>query len=1002
MNLISSFLPTRSLLSPNADTGIVVLRKLRAIRSSTYPNPVMARWGVLLVCCLLIISSRAEPVIVANDPFTDGDFASASGLDPLGLVWFQNKQALKIVNGEEGLNDGGALHFNPTVDFGTFTTHFPAVPLVSADDTLIVAFDYMLPVGLPKAGSGLRMGVYDSRSTLRTSDVETAAGNDDVGYGLSSNAGGGGERDTQCFREGPGNAVLGGPEPAQIVGGGTRGPCLPADGNTHHLRLIVKKTSDGGLEISCNVDDLVLTTMMESPGSLLTSQFDGFALGFGGVGNIGAITIDNFNVSASTQQPLTSMLPKAPPATGPVFRQWTNLQNRQIEAALLSYDATAATAKLVMRDGREFVLPLNSLCEADGAFITKNMASSPTLSSVSSTAWAVQYPDPLQKAEAKLESGRTVLRTLRDGHPRLMMLEDDWDSLKSLVGTDPTAIKLYAAVRTAGESYLNASPLEHVLPDGVRLLDTSREFIGRIYVFGLLHRLDGDPKWSASAIKEMLNICSFTDWNPSHFLDVAEMAHGMAVGYDWFFDQLTEAERVKVRESIKEKAFVPALAVYAKPTGWHQNEHLNNWNHVCNGGLIIAALAIADEEKKMSQEIIEAAMSSLEPAMNLYLPDGAWDEGQGYWDYATCYVISCSEALRTATGSDGGISGAPALDKAAEFMQHSAGASGRSFNFADGGPSTWNRPAFMWMGRRFQRPDYGSMIKSQIQRFGADTKYNWFGSAHALIWFDREAELTEWQKAPCDRVFRRIEMVSLRSSWEPDAWSISVKGGDNRFSHGHLDLGTFVIDALGIRWGMDLGADNYGLEGYFGEKRFTHYRTSSPGQNTLTWDNQNQELDGTGHVETFESTPNKSWTVVDLSKGYQAATQVRRGAMLIRGDSPAILIQDEITKPRDGSLIWAMHTQATVETSGNTAVLSSGGRQIKATILQPENAIFDVQEINLVPPANPTSNTRKLTIKQPVSKGNLTIAVSFTATNGASSPVPVTPLDEWGGKVVPR
>jgi len=30
----------------------------------------------------------------------------------------------------------------------------------------------------------------------------------------------------------------------------------------------------------------------------------------------------------------------------------------------------------------------------------------------------------------------------------------------------------------------------------------------------------------------------FGDWNPKHFLDVAEMTFALAIWYDWLFDQL--------------------------------------------------------------------------------------------------------------------------------------------------------------------------------------------------------------------------------------------------------------------------------------------------------------------------------------------------------------------------------------------------------------------------------------------------------------------------------
>lgn len=943
-------------------------------------------------------ASQAEPVVVADDPFTDGYIFSAKEGDPLGLVWFQSKQWLNVVDGESGPGDGKALHFKPEQAFASFSAQFPAVPLEAEGDTLTVAFDYRLPTGLASVGGGLRMGMYDSSATPLTTE-------DDMGYGMSTNAGGaGGARDTQCFREPAGNGILGGPAPAGIYGLGSRGSGIPVDGQKHRLTFTLKRAGGGALEIVCAVDDRELAATTEPADALLTTRFDEFALGFAGDKNIGEITLDNFKVTAATQQPLASMIPKPDPASATAFRQWTNQQGRQIEAALVAYDAKTRAVKVTMRDGRKFVLPLDTLSAGDNAFVTQAAAALPASAPTAATpgTWAVQYPEPLTKARAKLESGRTLLRTLRTGHPRLMMLEEDWTSLKELVTSDPIAGKLYDGVRRSAEEHLNAPLLVHELPDGVRLLETSRKFMGRMYVLGVLHRLDGDPKWSARATKEMLNICAFKDWNPSHFLDVAEMAHGMAIGYDWFYDQLTEAERTTVRKAILEKAFAPAMLVYAKPTGWHRGEHLNNWNHVCNGGLIVAALAIADEEKREAQQIVETAMSSLEPAMNLYLPDGAWDEGPGYWEYATSYVVSCSEALRIATGSDGGISSAPAFNKAADFMLHATGATGKSFNFADAGANDWNRAAFMYLGRRFQRPDHASMIKKHVQQYGAYSRYLWFGAAHALLWFDSKSGTTEWQQAPCDRVFRRIEMVSLRSGWSTGDWSIHAKGGDNRFNHGNLDLGTFVLDALDVRWASELGADSYALPGYFGKERFTHYRTSSAGQNVLTWDDKNQELDGTGFVETFESTPERSWAVLNLSKGYGTAKEVRRGLLLTHGASPSVVIQDEITNPKSGNLVWAMHTQAKADITGKTAVLSLGGRQIQAVILQPADAVFQVQEVNLEPPANPTPDTRKLLIKLPATGKAQTITVRFSAVNDASPPSTIPPLSRWGGKPVPR
>ena len=74
---------------------------------------------------------------------------------------------------------------------------------------------------------------------------------------------------------------------------------------------------------------------------------------------------------------------------------------------------------------------------------------------------------------------------------------------------------------------------------GPRLLDKSRKVVDRMYALGLLYRLDGDnaDTW-VGLFEELKAVSAFTDWNPSHFLDVAEMTHGFAIGYDWFYDVL--------------------------------------------------------------------------------------------------------------------------------------------------------------------------------------------------------------------------------------------------------------------------------------------------------------------------------------------------------------------------------------------------------------------------------------------------------------------------------
>ena len=81
----------------------------------------------------------------------------------------------------------------------------------------------------------------------------------------------------------------------------------------------------------------------------------------------------------------------------------------------------------------------------------------------------------------------------------------------------------------------------------------------------------------------------------------------------------------------------------------------------------------------------------------------------------------------------------------------------------------------------------------------------------------------------------------------------SLKGGKATSPHGHMDGGSFVYDAKGVRWAWDLGADNYAtIEHHIGMElwnytegsgRYRVFRLSAAAHNTLM-------LDGLPHCAT--------------------------------------------------------------------------------------------------------------------------------------------------------
>ncbi|MGE5294860.1 MAG: heparinase, partial [Solirubrobacterales bacterium] len=209
----------------------------------------------------------------------------------------------------------------------------------------------------------------------------------------------------------------------------------------------------------------------------------------------------------------------------------------------------------------------------------------------------------------------SVLSTLEARHPRLMLKDADLRWLWASYSDDPALRKCVSDTCKDANDCLTLPPLVHKL-EGPRLLSVSRDCLRRIYSLAMAYRWTGQERYAAKAKENLLEVCDFNDWNPSHFLDTAEMSHAVGVGYDWLFEYLDPQTRDKIREALIEKGLKPGLEVYDKDGWWVKSEH--NWNQVCNGGMIIGALAIAETDPSYAERIIPAAVKSLPLAIKSY------------------------------------------------------------------------------------------------------------------------------------------------------------------------------------------------------------------------------------------------------------------------------------------------------------------------------------------------------------------------------------------------
>ena len=579
-------------------------------------------------------------------------------------------------------------------------------------------------------------------------------------------------------------------------------------------------------------------------------------------------------------------------------------------------------------------------------------------------------------------------------HPRLFFTDSETAGLKAKIESDPLLSSAYKHLTAAADALMPREPVKRE-KEGKRLLSVSRTCLQRVSYLAFAYRMTEEKRYLDRARQEMLAAASFSDWNPSHFLDVAEMTAALAIGYDWLYNGLDAEARGAIRDAIVQKGLQTSIP----GAGWVTTT--NDWNQVCHGGLVLGALAVMEENAQLANQIISRAVENVPRAMHEYEPNGVYPEGPSYWEYGTTYNVLMMAALESALGTDFGLAAGEGFMKTPDFYLEAAGPTGLFFNFADCGARGGVSPAMHWLAQRRGDPALLWQEKKELERFAAApalAKDSDRMLPFLLLWGQPLGEMTEprmlhWKGDG------RTPVAILRSGWQEDATYLGIKGGSPSSNHAHMDTGSFVLDMKGARWAVDLGSQGYhGLESRGIDlwnkaqqsERWTVFRLNNLSHNTLVVDGQLQQVNGKGTIARFSDDPAKPFAIVDISPVLEGQlARAMRGARLL-GES--VLLQDEVkTLERPATVRWAMATRAgvTIE-EGGRATLRQDGKTVSMRVVSPANAQLTVHEIEKPPrdydETNP--NTRMITFEVSVPASTAETMAVFIEPAGSSAAAP--------------
>ena len=645
-----------------------------------------------------------------------------------------------------------------------------------------------------------------------------------------------------------------------------------------------------------------------------------------------------------------------------------------------------------------------------------------------SATWEVIGGDYLVQAGIDLpQPGESsLLDTLATGHPRVLATQERFDWLKAQITSNPTgnqAVWYNNKLLTRANAILT-EPVN--VYDSSDNLDVTRSVLERMYTLGLVWQISGNNQYAERAWTELDAARNFPSWQPSKFLCVAEMTHAFAIGMDWFYHYWSASRMASIRNAIVNKGFNPGIAAYDGNEWWTRND-ANNWNLVCNGGLVLGVLANGTYDEAKAEKILQRALASARPVLGHYTADnGAWYEGSAYWGYSAQYLVRMLSGMESVLGSDFGyLSSKKGLSESGVVPMHMTGPTESMFNFGDTANYERSGPELFWFARRYNRPVCASFQRNFCNDGDGGPE------ALDLLWYDPRGSGPAVESVAPDVYFRggttptspaydTLEAGVFREKWNDSrATYLAFKGGHiGDHAHSDLDAGSFILQANGKNWALDMGAESYSMPGIFntssssGTDRWDYYRKRAEGHNTLVINpgsGPDQRLGYNTQIDFWRSSPDGdgSISIVNLTRAYEGANEIRRGFRLLN-DRNDVIVQDEIDLSTASTVWWFMHynseqISASIAGDGSSATLTQGNERLWCKILSGDG-VFTLRGAapfsSSPDPAGQKVNdfATKLSIKLTgVTSTRLTVYLKPLA---SGDPIPttlpaVTSLDAW-------
>lgn len=628
-------------------------------------------------------------------------------------------------------------------------------------------------------------------------------------------------------------------------------------------------------------------------------------------------------------------------------------------------------------------------------------------------------------------------------------------------------------------------------------LNQSRAVKKRVEQLILVYRVTDEAKYLAALRKEITDVAKWGNyWKSNQYIDTAEVAYAVSLGYSYLYGALTPAQRCVI-----ENRLLYAVLLYGLDAFSSMNTTFGNFNQVGHSGAGIAALTLIDSSSKGSIKVVNvdkgshtimieypvktpdgetdvsiryesklypeegddspAAKISDKALYNIlmakygnltagqtiplrglysaviarttdYLPkvlksdnmyiDGTYPEGNNYFLYGMSYFGYYLATLNNTLHKDYSMLNFQNNKYMSRYilnnivlnpiyLSNANGSNSGNYAYGDGSYDTRERgdDLFYFANISAEKNGYVDSAKA-VYDFRKRTAPAFWAFHNIMAYnegYDAKDELVDYEEI-LDKAYYRNEEITktnnvnrlgisaFRNTYtDPNGIYVAMKGGYTGDNHTHLDLGSYIYDAMGTRWIVEAGSQYDGTKYHDKDYlRWQYYVARAEAHSTMVINapgRVQKNLDGTalkyGTVlaadqwkearatfEKFESSKESNFSIVDLTNAYNRVNnddpddtenkQIDYGSSskisVMRGlkfynHKKYVLVQDEVTNRSVltfySFLNVANGINVTITQSGNNAgkeaILDDGkGNQVKvilkAEVLKPEGASVNI------------------------------------------------------------